>query len=262
MQPLKTAIKALIVISLCITSISFLWLERLPDSEDITPPLQADPTQTPAEHEPIILAEDGYVATLSVRHEYDVAGLVVEEYTADNWLDVTHKNDPFNTRDFCLVWGENTKNNLYQTIGFSHGEFTCFAQFGNRDTYAAFQRHQFSNNHVIPANDAVAAIIDAMAIGDQIRLRGFLVDVNATIPDGRTWNRNTSVSRTDSGNGACELIYVTSAEIIASHNSGPRLAFKTSLAALLISAITYVWLFFYAIYEQQKAVFGKKKTPR
>ena len=64
-----------------------------------------------------------------------------------------------------------------------------------------------SNNHLIAASPAVAAVIRKLRTGQIATLRGYLV--NATSPEGGHWN--TSLTRTDDGPGACELFYVESA---------------------------------------------------
>jgi len=61
-----------------------------------------------------------------------------------------------------------------------------------------------ANMHMIPADDAVHRALDRVRPGEVIHLRGFLVD--ASRPDG--WQWHTSMSRDDTGNGACELVYV------------------------------------------------------
>lgn len=61
-----------------------------------------------------------------------------------------------------------------------------------------------ANTHLIPATDAIAKQLDAVKPGDVVRLDGWLVDVEAL--DG--WRWETSRSRTDTGDGACELMYV------------------------------------------------------
>jgi len=67
-----------------------------------------------------------------------------------------------------------------------------------------------SNMHLIPANDAVESRIEAARRGHIVRLRGKLV--RAAAPDG--WRWNSSLTREDSGNGACELVLVESFEIV------------------------------------------------
>ncbi len=63
-----------------------------------------------------------------------------------------------------------------------------------------------ANMHMIPADDAVAAALDRIERGERVRIDGWLVQVNAN--DG--WRWRSSLTREDSGGGACELIYVCS----------------------------------------------------
>jgi len=63
-----------------------------------------------------------------------------------------------------------------------------------------------ANMHMIPADDAVRRELDRVRTGEVIHLEGFLVD--ASRPDG--WHWHTSMTRDDTGNGACELVYVES----------------------------------------------------
>ncbi len=61
-----------------------------------------------------------------------------------------------------------------------------------------------TNLHIIPATSAIASRCKSLRIGTLIHLRGELVE--ATGPDIGAWR--SSLSRTDSGNGACELVLV------------------------------------------------------
>lgn len=61
-----------------------------------------------------------------------------------------------------------------------------------------------TNLHLIPSGPAIAAQCKELRVGELIHLEGLLVE--ATGPDIGTWR--SSLSRTDSGNGACELIWV------------------------------------------------------
>lgn len=61
-----------------------------------------------------------------------------------------------------------------------------------------------SNMHIIPANGYVADMLDSVRAGQVVQLQGYLVDVVGS--DGFRWN--SSLSRTDTGNGACELFFV------------------------------------------------------
>lgn len=61
-----------------------------------------------------------------------------------------------------------------------------------------------TNIHLIPANRHIASRIAALRPGQLVSLRGRLVE--AARADG--WRWRSSLSRTDSGSGACELLYV------------------------------------------------------
>lgn len=62
-----------------------------------------------------------------------------------------------------------------------------------------------ANMHLIPANDQVKEALDRVNSGSTVSLRGFLVEARGE--DG--WRWRSSMSREDTGDGACELILVT-----------------------------------------------------
>ena len=59
-----------------------------------------------------------------------------------------------------------------------------------------------ANMHMVPASESVARQLDRVATHDRIRISGRLVDISAA--DG--WQWRSSRSRTDTGNGSCELL--------------------------------------------------------
>jgi hypothetical protein len=58
--------------------------------------------------------------------------------------------------------------------------------------------------HVIPASKDVESRLKKLRPGQVVTARGYLVDVRG--PGEFAWN--TSLSRTDTGDGACELFWV------------------------------------------------------
>lgn len=67
-----------------------------------------------------------------------------------------------------------------------------------------------ANTHVIPAGDAVRdTVLDAIR-GDVVRLDGWLVSCEP-LSGGGAWTSSTT--RTDTGGGACEIMWVERAEI-------------------------------------------------
>ena len=59
--------------------------------------------------------------------------------------------------------------------------------------------------HLIAADKSVAKQISRARSGQAVTMKGYLVE--ASRADGFTWR--SSLSRTDSGDGACELMWVT-----------------------------------------------------
>lgn len=61
-----------------------------------------------------------------------------------------------------------------------------------------------ANMHMIPADPLIERELRRLRSGDLVRIEGLLVDARGD--DG--WHWNTSMTRTDTGDGACELVYV------------------------------------------------------
>lgn len=63
-----------------------------------------------------------------------------------------------------------------------------------------------ANLHLIPADDVIASRCKSLRSGDLIHLSGLLVQASG--PGIENWR--SSLSRTDTGNGSCELVWVES----------------------------------------------------
>ena len=75
-----------------------------------------------------------------------------------------------------------------------------------------------TNVHVIPSTTAIAARCKSLRVGSLVHLGGDLVE--ATGPGIGTWR--SSLSRTDTGNGACELMWVTDMSIFPENSMHDR----------------------------------------
>jgi hypothetical protein len=67
-----------------------------------------------------------------------------------------------------------------------------------------------ANMHMIPANEEIEEKLKAVQEGQIVRINGYLVNVEAE--DG--WRWSSSLSREDTGAGACELVWVESVSIL------------------------------------------------
>ncbi|CAK0771647.1 hypothetical protein CCP4SC76_5470009 [Gammaproteobacteria bacterium] len=81
--------------------------------------------------------------------------------------------------------------------------------------------------------------IKSAEIGDHIHLSGQL----ARYAHAGGFQRGTSITRTDTGNGACETIYVEDFQIIRKANTGWRLLYRVSLASTLVALLGLLVMF-------------------
>lgn len=69
-----------------------------------------------------------------------------------------------------------------------------------------------ANMHMIPANEQIAKALGNAQRSDIVRVDGFLVSVE----DGKGWRWQSSMTREDSGAGACEVVYVCRVRVTSS----------------------------------------------
>ena len=111
--------------------------------------------------------------------------------------------------DVALSWGPMSDQAALDRLDVSQGSRFFFYEWQNEPPIPEREiACHAANNHVIAANPQVAGVIRKLRAGQVVKLRGYLV--NATKADGFRWP--TSLTRTDTGNGACELFYVEAAE--------------------------------------------------
>jgi len=118
--------------------------------------------------------------------------------------------------DLALIWGRLTDPGMEKHLKIKH-DSTRMAWFridGNDSpvdmTYA---NSHGSNNHLIPASQNIFKAIDQEVKGRlQVVLEGFLVNVEG-LSEGQSIKLGTSLTRTDTDRGACEVLYVTSLRI-------------------------------------------------
>lgn len=115
--------------------------------------------------------------------------------------------------DFTLGWGPMSDTTILKQLSFTHG-FRLVA-WSPADSSgwpldpAELNRHA-SNMHVVPASPEIAQQLSRLAVDDIVRFRGYLIQATA-VSDGASWN--SSLSREDTGNGACEVMWVEQVEI-------------------------------------------------
>jgi len=106
--------------------------------------------------------------------------------------------------DLALGWGDMSDSEILNQIDISQENRFLLTSSVHSPLSAAETTLQTSNVHIIPANETIEAQIKSVRKGQIVSISGYLVEARAT--DGFKWR--SSLVRTDSGNGACELLWV------------------------------------------------------
>lgn len=107
--------------------------------------------------------------------------------------------------DLALGWGRMRDDAVLDRLKISQGGRWYRYRWSDEPPIPPAEIVRSSANmHLIPADASVARALEDVEEGDRVRIDGWLVQADA--PDGWTWR--SSLSREDSGDGACEVIYV------------------------------------------------------
>lgn len=215
---------------LIIMLVSYVKSSALPPRSQISTG-SSDPLQEETEASIVETDFKGVHYKITPEYEYAIEGLVVSANDNDVWYSRFRERDPLNTRDFCIIWGENLSSGNYLEAKFKTEEFYC-SWFSK----ASLNSLQISNNHIIPINDEIYQKARQVKVGDQVRITGQLASYVADSEAGKI-TRQTSVNRTDVGNGACETIYAQNVEIIQHQNQFWRWTLLISKYSLIITLL-------------------------
>jgi hypothetical protein len=206
--------KLLAAASLALLLASCWKAESLPPSAGLQPVLLDEPLQSPVRQAAFQTRAGAIDYTVQPLYRYELAGLVVSRHDSKAWWDYVHAEwkDELNAVDLCVVWGDNVASGAYLPLDYSSDQWTCHVQTGSSAAWEAFDPAALSNNHLLTDQPALAQRLREVRVGDQIRLRGYLAEYSHKV--GAGFQRGTSTTRNDSGNGACETIFVEEFEIL------------------------------------------------
>lgn len=112
----------------------------------------------------------------------------------------------FSPTDLALGWGRMTEDAVLSHLQISQSSRWYRYRWSDAPPIPLQEIIRSSANmHMIPADDAVAAALRRIERGDRVRIDGWLVQV-----EGEDWRWRSSLTRDDSGGGACELVYACS----------------------------------------------------
>ena len=225
-------------------AVSFFMKDSLPSAARLRAELLEEPQQLAVKKLPFESTVNGVKYSIQPRYSYDLYGLVVSVHESDAWWDLAHRewSDYINVADLCVVWGHNVATGAYRAISFSNTQWECHWSTGSNEAWQAFSESAAANNHIVTDSPAIARELRKVRIGDQVRFRGYLADYTI-YKDGRpTGTRVSSTTRTDSGPGACEVVYVEDFDILNSPNRLWRLLFKLAVFTLLGALVAWAFL--------------------
>ena len=117
----------------------------------------------------------------------------------------------FSPLDLALGWGPMSRDEVLSQLAISQsGRWYHYRWQGAPPLPPAQIRDHSANMHMIPGNADIAAALGRIKADQTIRLHGWLVNVETD----ENWRWRSSLSRSDSGAGACEVVYVCGLEVL------------------------------------------------
>ena len=112
--------------------------------------------------------------------------------------------------DFCVGWGRLSDSTILDQLSFSQTARFCNYSWSQKPPVPELEIvSHVANMHLIPADKTITHLLKKVRIGQLVTLDGELV--RALYEDGGVWT--SSLTRSDTGNGACELMLVKSVQI-------------------------------------------------
>ena len=185
------------IIGLVILGLFYLWngseISRAPGVLAPDEPYQKEVYSAPFRE------MNGYRIGLLASFDIRARVIATERY----WFD---QGSALSPADLVLGWGTMSDSAVLQQISVSQGG-RYYHWWGKTSTLPRRAiETQSANMHMIPANGGIARQLKSIRAGNMVHLKGYLVE--AISKQGFRWK--SSLTRADTGAGACELILVES----------------------------------------------------
>jgi len=165
------------------------------------PDVRQDPIQTLERRDPFEHASGRRRYRIVPRYRWDESARVVGE-------------EPYRfgaagsliPEDLALAWGPLLEPPYAGKVSYSQGSRFFFWRTRDGSLDRGTIVSHAANTHVIPATSRLERAVSAVSVGDDVRLEGWLVDVEGITDPSFRWG--TSTSRTDEGPNSCETVYL------------------------------------------------------
>lgn len=160
----------------------------------------------PSDSEPSIWMHEGY--QFKSLATYSIEGRVLSTNT--------HRFGPaakLAPLDVVLGWGNMADPNIYKKLNFvQRGRFYTYKPDHNSPKVSHRQVfNSSSNTHLVPKDQDVLKQLKSIKVDQIIVLEGHLVQISG--PNEFSWS--SSLHRSDTGNGACELMWVEKVTVVS-----------------------------------------------
>ena len=153
--------------------------------------------------QPAIAFKDASLQPLA-KFSLTARGLAREDYRFDAESDLS-------PTDLALGWGRMSDSAVLRSIDIGQGGRFYYWHVQAFPIPRREIETQSANMHMIPADASVERALKSVRVGDVVALEGYLVEADK--PNG--WKWRSSLTRDDTGDGACELIYLRELSIAA-----------------------------------------------
>ncbi len=189
--------KALFVIALIAYSGYYSWQKR-PVTYSPGVVATAEPIQNELD-DAAIIELNGYQLTPLEEFNIEARVLGTEHYSMDRESDLAPV-------DLALGWGRMSDEAILKDISISQSSRFYYWHVDNFPIPRQEIETHSANMHMIPADSSMEETLKTVRPGQLVSLSGYLVEAKA--PDG--WKWRSSLTRNDTGRGACELVLVKS----------------------------------------------------
>jgi len=228
---MKHALNLILLVLVTLSIYSCRKRDELPIYADFAAIALQDPAQTPTQRPSFIVKVEDQTHHVKPLHNYRIAGMVVSCGFSKNMA--AHRNDDLNIMDAGIIWGSNLNPSIYKKIAFDNDGVWLRAKTKDQAVWERLDQERLSNNHLLCTDPQLKKRIKAIKRGDVVSIKGSLVSYSG---------RGSSVNRTDSGDGACETIWVDEFKILQDGTKRWHLLHRTSLyglVTLLLGRIVY-----------------------
>jgi len=192
----KSFFAALVAAALC-PVLSASSATFAPEEAILGEPVQKNLT---AAVEPI--EKNGYMLTPLAEFQAEARVLSALHYNGDRESDLVPV-------DLALGWKHMSEDAVLQKIEiFQDGRFYFWKTNAFPIPRAEIET-QSTNMHLIPADSIIEETLKSIKTGERVKFSGYLVEARGK----DNWHWRSSLTRKDTGAGACELVYVTSLEV-------------------------------------------------